>query len=109
MNMAGSIRYYRKRAGMYQSDLGKALGISAQAVSKWELGKSEPDQKCIEQMCQMFGVSANQLMGIQTNPEPSDHISDPEKQMLGYIHKLTPENRARMEAYLEGLLAGQET
>ena len=48
---------------MLQSDLGEALGVSAQAVSKWELGKAEPNIACILKMCELFGVTADQILG----------------------------------------------
>ncbi len=64
MKMSEKIRYYRDRAGMLQSDLGKTLGVSAQAVSKWELGKAEPDRDSIAKMCAIFNISANDLMDI---------------------------------------------
>ena len=66
MKMSDNIRHYRDKAGMLQSELGKKLGVSAQAVSKWELGKAEPDRDCIAKMCSLFGISANELMGIET-------------------------------------------
>lgn len=69
MSMADNIRYYREKASMYQSDLGRELGVSAQAVSKWELGKAEPDKTSIEKMCRLFGVSADRLMDISIDSE----------------------------------------
>jgi transcriptional regulator with XRE-family HTH domain len=63
MSLAENIRFHRERVGMYQSELGKALGVSAQAISKWELGKAEPDQESILKMCELFGISADQLLG----------------------------------------------
>ena len=67
MSLAENIRFHRERVGMYQSELGKALGVSAQAISKWELGKAEPDQESILKMCELFGISADQLLGCGRN------------------------------------------
>ena len=72
MTLASSIRYYRELNNMYQSDLGKALGISAQAVSKWELGKAEPDSACINKMCELFGITADQLLGRSVASQEDD-------------------------------------
>lgn len=72
MSFAKNIRLYRERAGMYQSALGEYLGVSAQAVSKWELGKAEPDKKCIEKMCKLFGVTADKLMDIENTGEEDE-------------------------------------
>ena len=67
MSIAKNIRLYRERAGMYQSALGEYLGVSAQAVSKWELGKAEPDTKCIEKMCKLFGITADKQNGVASS------------------------------------------
>ncbi len=40
MNLSEKILYCRKKAGMSQLDLADALGVSRQAVSKWETGVS---------------------------------------------------------------------
>ena len=40
MNLSEKILYCRKKAGMSQLDLADALGVSRQAVSKWETGDS---------------------------------------------------------------------
>ena len=72
MSLAENIRFHRERVGMYQSELGKALGVSAQAISKWELGKAEPDQESILKMCELFGISADQLLGRAVEQPPDD-------------------------------------
>ena len=98
MNMHESIRYYREKAGMRQLDLGQRLGVSAQAVSKWELGKAEPDRECIEKMCQIFGINSDSLLGI-------DHISF--TKVTNSLHQpgpssaaaLTPDEHSLLSAY----------
>lgn len=45
MNMAETIKMYRSKAKMSQQELGKALSVTAQAVSKWECGTSEPNSE----------------------------------------------------------------
>lgn len=75
MSMAENIRYYREKAGLYQTELGKKLGVSAQAVSKWELGKAEPDKTSIEKMCRLFGVTADRLMDIFIDSETDEAMA----------------------------------
>ena len=41
--LAQNIRSYRKKQGLSQIALAKRLGVTPQAVSKWESGKSAPD------------------------------------------------------------------
>lgn len=98
MRMPDNIRYYREQAGMYQSDLGKMLGVSAQAVSKWELGKAEPDRDCIAKMCGLFKVSADTLMDIHviTNEKKEEAISlsDAERALLEDYRQLSAQGKA---------------
>lgn len=63
MDLKDNIREFRIQMNMSQADLGRALGISAQAVSKWETGKSEPDQSTIRRMCEVFDTTPDKLYG----------------------------------------------
>ena len=55
INILGEqIARYRKALGMTQEDLGRAVGISAQAVSRWECGGA-PDGSGAEKRACIFG------------------------------------------------------
>ncbi|HHV55749.1 MAG TPA: helix-turn-helix transcriptional regulator [Firmicutes bacterium] len=54
----------RKAKGLTQEQLGHELGVSAQAVSKWELGESLPDAAILPSLCKVLEVSADTLLGI---------------------------------------------
>ncbi len=62
MNVAERIQSLRKAKGMSQEQLGEALGVSRQAVSKWESGQSTPDIDNIIQMSRVFGVTTDYLL-----------------------------------------------
>lgn len=47
--------------------MGEAVGVSAQAVSKWEKGDSLPDISVIPDICRTFGISADALLGNEGN------------------------------------------
>ena len=55
----------RKENGMTQEQLAKALGITFQAVSKWENGISSPDISALPLLADLFDVSVDQLLGRQ--------------------------------------------
>ena len=63
MNYSDMIRKLREEKGLKQSQLGELLGMSSQAVSKWETGKSAPDLDTVSKMCELFDVSADYLFG----------------------------------------------
>lgn len=52
----------RKAKGLSQEELAEQLGVSRQAVSRWELGSTMPDIPNLVQLCELFGVSADYLV-----------------------------------------------
>jgi len=52
----------RKSKGLSQEELAEQLGVSRQAVSRWELGQTLPDIPNLLQLCELFGVSADYLV-----------------------------------------------
>ena len=55
----------RKQNGLSQETLAEKLGVSRQAVSKWENGEAMPELSKLEVICQLFGVTPNELMGYE--------------------------------------------
>ena len=62
MIMAEKITMLRKRSGWSQEELAEKLGVSRQAVSKWESGASLPDLDRTVKMSQLFCVSTDYLL-----------------------------------------------
>ena len=56
MNMADRIQYLRKSKGISQEELADKVGVSRQAVSKWESEQSKPDLEKIIIMSDFFGM-----------------------------------------------------
>jgi len=52
----------RKKAGMSQEDLADRLGVSRQAISRWELGSTLPDAPNLLKLSDLFGVSIDYLL-----------------------------------------------
>lgn len=57
------IKYHRKRLGLTQEQLAERMGVSAQAVSKWENNLSCPDISVLPELADVFGISLDELMG----------------------------------------------
>ena len=72
MNMADRIQYLRKQKGFSQEELADKVGVSRQAVSKWESEQSTPDLEKIIIMSELFEVTTDYILkGI----EPVDMTS----------------------------------
>ena len=52
----------RKKAGLTQMQLAEKLGITDRAVSKWECGKTMPDSSIMLDLCDVLGISVNDLL-----------------------------------------------
>lgn len=62
MTLGENIAQLRKAAGMTQEDLGKAVSVSTQAVSRWERG-GMPDIGLLPAIADVFGVTVDTLLG----------------------------------------------
>lgn len=66
MNMADRIQYLRKTKGLSQEELADKVGVSRQAVSKWESEQSTPDIEKIIIMSELFEVTTDYILkGIE--------------------------------------------
>ena len=61
------ISKYHKEKGMTQEELASRLGVSSQAVSKWENDLSCPDISLLPALCQALGVTSDELLTGKTN------------------------------------------
>lgn len=87
MALNDRIRELRKANGMTQEALGKAVGVSAQAVSKWE-NDGAPDVELLPVLADTLGVTIDGLFGRSDQSAP-----DMEKLLFGYISNLPMEKR----------------
>lgn len=76
--LGDKIRELRKRDGRTQDDLSTALGITNQAVSRWEACKAYPDIEMIPAIANYFHVSIDELFG---------YSNDRESRLASYIDK----------------------
>lgn len=66
MNIADRIQFLRKQKGYSQEELADKVGVSRQAVSKWESEQSVPDLEKIIVMSELFEVTTDYLLkGIE--------------------------------------------
>lgn len=79
MDIGFKIRELRKKNSITQDRLSQYLGISSQAISKWENGTALPDITLVPKLSSFFGVSTDELFSI--NPEITD------KKLLEYKEK----------------------
>ena len=70
MTLGERIQSLRREHGMSQEALAETLGVSRQAVSKWEKGLSYPDTGNLLALAEVFAVSADELAGLRRREAP---------------------------------------
>ena len=62
MELKDRIASVRKAAGLTQEQLGELVGVTRQAVSKWESGQTVPDALTVAKLCEVLHVSADYVL-----------------------------------------------
>lgn len=68
MSISKNIKIKRKELKLSQEYIAEQLGVSRQAVSKWETGQSEPTAKNLRELADLFGINLSELI----EPEKTD-------------------------------------
>lgn len=76
MSIGKNIAKYRKALNLTQEQLGERLGVTNQAVSKWESEVSMPDIMLLPQIADVLGVSLEDIYGIAKNAETASVSAD---------------------------------
>ena len=64
-NLGKRIADARRDIGRTQRDLAEKVGVTAQAVSKWERGSACPDISILDEIAYTLGVSVSELLGVK--------------------------------------------
>ncbi len=115
--LGGRIQAGRKAAGLSQEALGERLGVSRQAVSKWEADAAVPELENLIAMSRIFGVTIGALLGVEPpageaaapgEGRPEDGAPDAAEAVpTTPTHELTDRELAAAEAIAEKYLAVQ--
>lgn len=79
------ISQYRQNQKMTQEDFASRLGVTPQAVSKWERGTGLPDVALLGDICQLLGISADTLLGVQVPRIMENNNASFKKEILDNI------------------------
>ena len=86
------IKELRMQHGLKQSDLARELHIARTAISKYENGQLDFGLNTICALCDIFGCTADYLLGRSSRPAPA--LTEAEAQLLAAYAAATPEIRA---------------
>jgi len=117
LEIANRLYEYRKNAGLSQDQLAEKIGVSRQAVSKWERGEASPDTDNLIALSEVYNVTLDELIKGKKNedtPNESDkkttvffedgfiHVHDTKRSEdvhigLGGIHVNTPDTKVHID------------
>jgi len=69
LDLGQKIRELRRRDGRTQEALAEAIGVTSQAVSRWEANGGYPDMEMIPSIANYFGVTIDELFGYENDRE----------------------------------------
>ena len=76
---ANRLLEYRKRNSLSQEELAARIGVSRQAVSKWERAEASPDTDNLIALARLYGVSLDEMLDAEL-PSRQDEAAAPETQ-----------------------------
>ena len=79
LTLGKRIAMHRKKQKLTQEQLAESLGVTAQAVSKWENDQSCPDINMLPKLAQLFGTTVDALLGNSSQSVPEAEVVQPEK------------------------------
>lgn len=92
------IKDLRMKRGMTQKDLAKLLNCAPTAISKYELEQLGIDAETICQLCDIFGCTADYLLGRSSSPAPV--IAEEDAAVLDAYHAAPREIRTIVDTAL---------
>ena len=87
-----TIASLRRKQGWSQEQFAERVGVSRQTVSKWETGASVPELEKLMLISQCFGVTVDQLLGTNAEPQAAPSLTGMEtcwRRILGLILAIT--------------------
>lgn len=100
MNIGNQIKTLRLEKKVKQEELAEYLGVSAQAVSKWETGASTPDITLLPGIATYFGIAIDELFAL-----PDDTQYERIENMFFHERRIHPDTFAQSVRFLNDQIA----
>ena len=71
MTLCDKLVFFRKKEGLSQMEVSERLGVSRQAVSRWEAGTSRPSTQNLQALSKMYHVTLDDLLDDRADPPDS--------------------------------------
>ena len=105
MTLGQRIQELRKRAGLTQEQLAEQLGVTRQAVSKWESDNGVPELDALIALSRYFKLTLGELLGVEEprREEPSrDTAADTERRVEALLRRYVEATRRQAQPSMYG-------
>lgn len=81
-NVMKNVPFYRKKNNLTQKQLADKIGVKPTTVSTWERGGNLPDIETMINMCRLFDISLNDILGIDNMPDDCEFKTKEEMDII---------------------------
>lgn len=81
-SVAMRLKLLRTEEGLTQNEIAEKLGITQQTYSKYEKGTSNMDSETLKKVCNLYGVTADYVLGISASAVANDHLEELVKRVI---------------------------
>ncbi|ARJ20487.1 XRE family transcriptional regulator [Bacillus thuringiensis] len=106
MELKERIRFLRKERNLKQDELGKAIGVNAASVSKFETGLKSPSRETLQRMADFFNVTADYLLGRSNNRQLNEMLDQKYNVLKNRLDQLPEEHQ---EILLQNMITMMES
>lgn len=96
-------------ANLSQGELAAKLGVARNTLSGYENGLHDPKSDVLSLIADICGVTVDFLLGLEEKEKPSAEISEEllDEELIDRLTSLTEEELAKVDAFVQGLLASR--
>ncbi len=103
IEIANKLQQMRKKNNLSQEELAAKMGVTRQAVSKWERAESAPDMENLILLAKLYGVTIDELLNTGASPETVSAGISLKKDDYGYtddpVREKRPDNYTEEEIF----------
>lgn len=99
-----TLREYRLKAHLEQEQVGKACGVTGNAISNWERDVARPDASLVPTLCNLLNIPLYDFFGME-NPNP---YSSEEKALVADYRYMTDPNKRQLRSIVSAIIDSQD-
>ena len=99
-----TLREYRLKAHLEQEQVGKACGVTGNAISNWERDVARPDASLVPTLCNLLNIPLYDFFGME-NPNP---YSSDEKALVADYRYMTDPNKRQLRSIVSAIIDSQD-